>query len=63
MAKKQSRTRRLVEKAMSEVHTNEPSTVARAKVSPARKEKMRRRIALEKARKAGARIPKAKGKR
>ena len=45
-AKKKSKSRKLVESAMREVHTNEPSTVARAKVSEARKKKMRKAIAL-----------------
>jgi hypothetical protein len=40
-----------LERAMREVHTNEPSTVKRAKVSEARKEKMRQAIAYSKARK------------
>lgn len=35
---------------MREVHAHEPSTVARANVSPARKEKMRRAIAYAKVR-------------
>lgn len=39
--------------AMREVHTNEPSTVARADVSAASKEKMRQAIAFSKARKRG----------
>ena len=56
--KKQSKSKQLVSAAMREVHRNEPSTVARANVSEARKEKMRQAIALSKARKKGARIPK-----
>lgn len=44
--------------AFREVHANEPSTVSRAKVSEARKKKMRVAIAFSKARKAGVRIPK-----
>jgi hypothetical protein len=52
----QTKTQRLVASAMREVHTNEPSTVARADVSEARKEKMRVAIALDIARAAGARI-------
>lgn len=47
---------------MREVHENEPSTVQRAKVSENRKEKMRRAIALEKARRSGADIPKPRPK-
>jgi hypothetical protein len=62
MAKKQSQSQKKVAAAMREVHKNEPSTVALAHVSPARKEKMRKAIALEKARKAGARIPRKKGR-
>jgi hypothetical protein len=46
-----------LERAMREVHTHEPSTVKRAKVSEERKEKMRQAIAYSKARKAGADIP------
>lgn len=59
MPKSKSRTK--LEKAMSEVHRNEPSTVSRANVSPERKEKMRKAIAFSKARKAGANLPR-KGK-
>ena len=40
---------------MKETHTHEPSTVARANVSPARKEKMRQAIAFSKAREHGGR--------
>lgn len=43
-------SKKKVAAAMREVHTNEPSTVARADVSKARKEKMRRAIAFSKAR-------------
>lgn len=43
---------------MRETHTNEPSTVRRANVSPERKEKMRRAIAIKKAKARGARYPK-----
>ena len=55
---KKSKSRKLVESAMEEVHENEPSTVTRADVSGAQKEKMLRAIALSKARKQGAKIPK-----
>jgi hypothetical protein len=61
MAKKPSKTERLVTAAMREVHRNEPSTVTRAKVSGPRKEAMKRAIALEKAREAGAQIPRKRG--
>jgi hypothetical protein len=61
MAKK-STSKSKVAAAMREVHTNEPSTVTRAKVSPERKEKMRVAIALNKAREAGAHIPKKRKK-
>lgn len=44
--------------AFHEVFTNEPSTVRRARVSGEKKRKMKIAIALSKARKAGARIPK-----
>jgi hypothetical protein len=61
MAKsKPTKSQRLVSEAMRETHTHEPSTVARADVSPARKEKMRVAIGLEKARDAGANIPRRK---
>lgn len=46
-------SKKKVAAAMREVHTNEPSTVARADVSDARKEKMRQAIAFSKARKRG----------
>jgi hypothetical protein len=44
-------SRKKVEAAMREVHTDIPSTVERADVSGARKEKMLRAIAFSKARK------------
>jgi hypothetical protein len=44
-------SKKKVAAAMSEVHRNEPSTVTRADVSDARKEKMRQAIAFSKARK------------
>ena len=40
-----------LQKSMHEVFTNEPSTVARANVSPKRKQKMKVAIAFAKARK------------
>lgn len=57
--KKMSRDERLKAMAFHEVMRNEPSTVSRAKVGEAKKKKMRVAIALSKARKSGARIPKA----
>ena len=51
-----SKSKRTLAKMMREVHTNEPSTVSRAKISDARKKKMLKAIAFEKARKAGARV-------
>lgn len=58
MAKRMSKSARLVASKMREVHTNEPSTVTRAKhFGPGGKEAMLQAIALNKARKAGARIP------
>lgn len=51
----------IVQQAFHEVMHNTPSTVKRAKVSPARKQRMKVAIALSKARAAGARIPKKKG--
>lgn len=50
--------RDMVGKMMHEVMHNEPSTVKRAKVSGEKKRKMKIAIALSKARKAGASIPK-----
>lgn len=47
-----------IKAAFHEVFTNEPSTVTRADVSPERKRKMKIAIALSKARRAGANIPK-----
>ena len=62
--KKKSKSRKIVEAAMREVHDNIPSTVRRAKrFGPGGKEAMLRRIALEKARKRGARVPKAPRRR
>ena len=64
MAKKQSASRKKVAAAMREVHRNEPSTVTRAKhFGPGGKEAMLRAVAFAKARKAGARVPKKKGKK
>jgi hypothetical protein len=61
MAKsKPTKSQRLMSEAMHEVHTHEPSTVSRAEVSPARKEAMRQAIAFEKARDAGAKVPRKK---
>jgi len=48
----------MVEAAMREVHRNIPSTVTRANVSGAQREKMLEAIAFSKARKVGARVPK-----
>ena len=52
----------ILEEALSEVHRNTPSTVRRAKVKGKKKEAMLKAIAFSKARKAGARIPKKKGR-
>jgi hypothetical protein len=61
MAKsKSTKSPRLVTEAMRETHTHEPATVSRAEVSPARKEAMRQAIAFEKARDAGAKVPRKK---
>ncbi len=62
MAKKPSASKEKLTAAMREVHANEPSTVSRANVSPARKEAMRKAIAFEKARDEGAKLPRKKGK-
>lgn len=57
--KKLTKSQKLVREAMREVHNNIPSTVRRARnFGPGGREAMLRRIALEKARKRGARIPK-----
>ena len=63
MATKKSKSRNKLERAMSEVHKNEPSTVKRANVSGKKKEAMLRAIAFSKARKSGAKLPKKKGKK
>lgn len=55
--KKPSKSRKLVEEAFREVYENEPSTVTRANVGPEGKKAMKAAIALKKARKKGARIP------
>ena len=55
--KKVSKSRRKLEAAMEEVHENIPSTVKRANVSGKRREKMLRAIAFDKAREAGAHLP------
>jgi len=51
-----SKSQRIVTRMMHEVHSNTPSTVRRANVSGRRREAMLRAIALNKARKAGAKI-------
>lgn len=61
-AKARTKTQKLTKQAFDEVYANEPSTVSRANVSEEKKKKMRVAIALNKARKAGASIPKKKGK-
>lgn len=60
MAKHQNHSQRRVASTMREVHTNIPSTVQRADVSGSRREAMLRAIALNKAREAGAIVPKPK---
>lgn len=50
------KSRRVVERMMREVHEDTPSTVKRAHVSGAGKERMLRAIGLSKARKAGATV-------
>ena len=51
-----------VQRMMKEVHEDEPSTVTRANVSGTKKEAMLQAIAFSKARAAGARVPKKKGR-
>lgn len=61
MSKHGKHSSSIVSKMMSEVHRNVPSTVERAEhFGPGGKEAMLQAIALEKARKAGARIPRKK---
>ena len=52
----------IIKRMFHEVFENEPSTVRRAKVSKKRKRKMKVAIALNKARKAGVRMPKKRKK-
>ena len=57
-AKKRKKGNSKVARAMREVHENIPSTVKRAKhFGPGGREAMLRAIALNKARKGGAKIP------
>ena len=57
MATKKSKTARLVDEAMSEVHRNVPTTVKATGKTGAAKEKMLQAVALSKAREEGADIP------
>ena len=57
MAKPKSTSKKIVEAAMAEVHTNVPSTVKATGKTGAAKEKMLTAVALSKARAAGADIP------
>lgn len=61
MPKKPSKTRQKVHRAFREVHRNEPETVkkTRARHGKAAADKQLKRIALDKARRAGARIPRS----
>jgi hypothetical protein len=64
MPAKKSKTDKLVESAMSEVHTNVPSTVKATGKTGAAKEKMLAAVAYSKAKSKGADIPdKPKAKR
>jgi hypothetical protein len=64
MAKPKSTSKKIIEDAMSEVHTSVPSTVKATGKTGAAKEKMLTAVALSKARAAGADIPdKPKAKR
>ena len=60
---KKSKSEKITARMFHEVKHNVPSTVRRAKVSGKRKKKMLTAIALQKARKAGAKIKKPKGRR
>jgi hypothetical protein len=57
MPTKKSKTTRLVDEAMSEVHRNVPSTVKATGKTGAAKEQMLQAVALSKAREAGADVP------
>ncbi len=62
--KKQSKSQKIVKRTMREVHKNEPSTVTRAKkFGLGGKEAMLKAIGLQKAREAGAKIPKKRRKK
>jgi ATP-dependent DNA ligase len=63
MATKKSKTAKLVDEAMSEVHRNVPRTVKATGKTGVAKEKMLQAVALSKAREAGADIPKPKRKK
>jgi hypothetical protein len=58
MPTKKSKTAKLVDEAMSEVHRNVPRTVKATGKTGAAKEKMLQAVALSKARAEGADIPK-----
>ena len=62
MAKKMTKSRKIVNKAMREVYSDTPKAVVHtyAKSGAARANKQRVAIGLDKARRKGARIPKAK---
>jgi hypothetical protein len=60
MATKKSKTAKLVDEAMSEVHRNVPKTVKATGKTGAAKEKMLQAVALSKAEAQGADIPKPK---
>lgn len=57
MGKRKTKSERIIEEMMREVHTNIPSTVRIAGVSGKKKKQMLKAIALSKARAAGAKIP------
>jgi hypothetical protein len=61
MAKAKSKTAKKVAEAMREVHANPPSTMGTHQTAEERESQMRA-IALSKARKAGAKIPKRSSK-
>lgn len=58
-----SKSKKIIEDAMAEVHTNVPSTVKATGNTGAAKEKMLTAVALSKARAAGADIPEKPRKR
>ena len=57
MATTKTRSKKIIEDAMSEVHTNVPSTVKATGKTGAEKEKMLAAVAFSKAKDKGAKVP------